>query len=114
MAREVEKAKKVHVKKGDLVMVISGKDAGKKGKVMMVDKKVSRVFVEKVNIISRHTKPTKASPQGGVIKKEAAMDSSNVMIYCNKCGSPVRIRKAEMPDGSRIRICSKCGENFDK
>ena len=114
MAREVEKNKKIHVKKGDLVMVVAGKDSGKKGKIIMVDKKEGRVMVEKANIISRHTKPTHASPQGGIIKKEAAMDSSNVMIYCNKCSSPVRIKKMGLADGKRVRICAKCGENFDK
>ena len=114
MAREVEKGKKMHVKKGDIVMVIAGKDAGKKGKVIMADKKNGRVMVEKANIISRHTKPTNASPQGGIIKKEAAMDSSNVMLYCNKCAAPVRVKKNELPDGKKIRVCTKCGENFDK
>lgn len=114
MAKEVEKTKKMHVKKGDLVMVIAGKDAGKKGKIMMVDKKEGRVYVEKANIVSHHTRPTKAMPQGGIIKKEAAMDSSNVMLFCNKCGAPVRVKKAETGDGKRIRVCAKCGENFDK
>lgn len=112
-AKEV-KAKKIHVKKGDNVMVISGKDAGKKGKVLAVDPKAGKVFVDKVNIVSCHTKPTKANPQGGILKKEAAIDSSNVMIFCSKCDKPVRIANEVLADGSKVRKCSKCGEQFDK
>jgi len=108
------KAKKVHVKKGDNVMVISGKDAGKKGKVLSVDPKSGKVFIDKVNIVSCHTKPTKDNPQGGILKKEAAIDSSNVMIFCAKCNKPVRIANEILADGSKVRKCSKCGEQFDK
>ena len=111
MANEKQK---VHVKKGDTVMVISGKSAGTKGKVLSVDPKTSRVIVEKANIVSRHTKPTQAAPQGGIIKKEAPMASSNVMIFCSKCGRPVRIAHAVQADGSKVRKCAKCGEVFDK
>ncbi|MEG1538124.1 MAG: 50S ribosomal protein L24 [Clostridiales bacterium] len=114
MSREVAKAQKIHVRKGDQVMVISGKDAGKKGKVLSVNPKAGRIIVEKINIVSRHTKPTQASPQGGIVKKEAAIDSSNVMIYCNKCNAPVRISKEFLADGTKMRKCSKCGEHFDK
>ncbi len=108
------KAKKIHIKKGDTVMVIAGKDAGKKGKVLSVETKTGRVFVEKANMISRHTKPTQAAPQGGIIKKEAGMDSSNVMIFCNQCSKPVRIAKEQLENGKRVRKCIKCGEVFDK
>ncbi len=110
---KTEKAK-IHVKTGDPVMVISGKDAGKRGKVLSVDLKKGRVFVDKVNIVKRHTKPTQGAPQGGIIKKEAAIDSSNVMIYCSKCGKPVRIQKEILANGKKIRKCAKCGEAFDK
>lgn len=105
--------KKMHVKKGDTVVVITGKDAGKKGTVLGVDTKAGRVYVDKVNIVKRHTKPTQAAPQGGIVEKEAAINSSNVMIYCGKCGRPVRIAK-EMVAGKSVRKCAKCGQVFDK
>ncbi|MGI5891198.1 MAG: 50S ribosomal protein L24 [Bacillota bacterium] len=114
MAREILKAKKMHIKKGDTVVVISGKDAGKKGKVIAAEPKKNRVYVEKVNLVSRHTKPTKASPQGGIIKKEAGIDVSNVMIFCSHCNKPVRIGNEIAQDGSKQRKCSKCGSVFDK
>ncbi len=106
-------ANKVHVKKGDIVMVISGKDAGTKGKVLSVMPKEKRVIVEKVNVIKRHTKPTKDIPQGGIIEKPAPIASSNVMMYCSKCKAPVRIKKQQLSDGSYIRVCSKCGDKFN-
>jgi len=106
--------KKMHVKKGDNVVVITGKDAGKKGKIIDVDAKNGRVYVDKVNIVSRHTKPTAGAPQGGIIKKEAAMDSSNVMLYCAKCDKGVRVRKEIAADGSKSRVCVHCGTNLDK
>ncbi|QGG49174.1 50S ribosomal protein L24 [Heliorestis convoluta] len=105
---------KVHVKKGDTVQVVTGKDAGAKGKVIEVIRDKNRVVVEKVNIVKRHTKPTKAMPQGGIMEKESPIDASNVMIYCNKCARPVRIGKKFKDDGKKVRICRKCGEVFDK
>lgn len=105
---------KVHVKKGDLVQVITGKDAGKKGKVLQVFPETSRVIVEGVNIVKRHTRPTQKMPQGGIVEKEAAVASSNVMMYCSKCKAPVRINKKILTDGQKVRICNKCDEAFDK
>ena len=106
--------KKIHVKKGDDVVVITGKDAGKRGKVINVDTKAGRVYVDKVNVVSRHTKPTPGAPQGGIVKKEAALDSSNVMLYCSSCGKGVRVRKDVADDGSRTRVCANCGNVLDK
>ena len=106
--------KKLHVKKGDTVVVITGKDAGKKGKIIDVDVKNGRVYVDKINLVSRHTKPTQAAPQGGIIKKEAAMDASNVMLFCNTCGKGVRIGKKINADGTKTRVCAVCGAEFDK
>ncbi len=105
---------KVHVKKGDMVQVITGKDAGKRGKVLSVDPEKSKVIVEGVNIVKRHTKPTQKMPQGGIVEKEAPIASSNVMIYCSKCKEPVRINKKILADGQKVRICNQCGEQFDK
>ncbi|MBE3571579.1 MAG: 50S ribosomal protein L24 [Moorella humiferrea] len=104
---------KVHVKKGDLVMVITGKDAGKKGKVLSVDRTKGRVIVEGVNIVKRHTRPTPKMPQGGIIEKEAPVASSNVMLFCSKCNRPTRIGKQFLADGTKTRVCKKCGEVID-
>ncbi|CEP68034.1 Ribosomal protein L24 [Moorella glycerini] len=104
---------KVHVKKGDLVMVITGKDAGKKGKVLSVDRAKGRVVVEGVNVVKRHTRPTPRMPQGGIIEKEAPVASSNVMLFCNKCNRPTRIGKQFLADGTKTRVCKKCGEVID-
>lgn len=114
MAKEALKAKKMHVKKGDQVVVIAGKDVGKKSKVLSCLPKEGKVLVDKVNIASHHEKPTKASPQGGVVKKEAAIDASNVMLYCRRCEKGVRIKNEVLGDGTKVRKCAKCGENFDK
>lgn len=105
---------KVHVKTGDNVVVIAGKDKGKEGKVLEVSPKAGRVVVEKVAIVHKHVKPTQQNPQGGIVAKEAAIDSSNVMMYCPKCKKGVRIAKKINADGSRTRVCNKCGESFDK
>ena len=105
--------KKIHVKKGDTVVVVSGKEAGKKGKIIDVDAAKGRVYVDKINLVSRHTKPTQAAPQGGIIKKEAAMDSSNVMLFCSKCDQGVRVKKQIDKNGTKSRVCAKCGANLD-
>ena len=105
---------KIHVKKGDMVKVITGKDAGKKGKILSVNTEKSRIVVEGVNIMKRHTRPSQGKPQGGIVEKEAAIASSNVMIFCNKCKEPVRINKKFLADGQKIRVCNQCGEELDK
>ena len=100
---------KMHVKTGDIVVVITGKDAGTKGKGMSVLPKTGRVIVEKVNVVSKHTKPTQNNPQGGIMKKEAPIDASNVMLFCEKCGRGVRTGKEVLADGTRVRKCVVCG-----
>jgi len=107
-------ASQVHVKKGDTVLVITGKSAGKKGKVLTVLPSKQRVIVEGVNIIKRHTKPTQQMPQGGIVEKEAAIHSSNVMLFCNKCNNPTRVARKILSDGKKVRVCKKCGEVLDK
>lgn len=99
---------KVHVRKGDTVMVITGKDAGKKGKILEVLPKAGRVIVEGVNVVKRHTRPSQSLPQGGIIEKPAPIHSSNVMPFCEKCDRPVRV--AKKLDGKKERICRICGE----
>jgi large subunit ribosomal protein L24 len=101
---------KVHVRKGDTVLVIRGKSAGKKGKVLEVQPAKSRVVVEGVNKVKRHTKPSRTIPQGGIIEREAPIHSSNVMLFCTKCNSPTRVGKKLLEDGKKVRRCKKCGE----
>ncbi len=105
---------KIHVKKGDVVMVVTGKNAGKKGKILEVIPKKNRVVVEGVNIVKRHTRPTQKMPQGGIVEKEAPIASSNVMIFCPKCNGPRRINKEILANNKKVRVCNKCGEAFDK
>lgn len=105
---------KMHVRKNDTVVVISGKDKGKKGKVIGSFPSEGRVLVESVNMITRHVKPRKTGQQGGLIKQEGAIASSNVMLWCSKCERPVRVRHIEKADGSgKTRVCARCEESLD-
>jgi large subunit ribosomal protein L24 len=101
---------RVHVRKDDRVLVISGKDAGKQGKVLAVEPKKSRIVVEGVNVVKRHARPTRAMPQGGIIEKEAPIHSSNVMLVCNKCNKPTRISKKLLAGEGKAYACKRCGE----
>ena len=105
---------KVHVKKGDNVLVITGKSAGKKGKVIEVLPREGRIVVEGVNVVKRHTKPTQQAPQGGIMEKEAPLASSNVMLSCPRCNKPTRVGKKLLDTGKYIRQCKQCGEVIDK
>jgi len=105
---------KLSVKKGDTVLVIAGKDNGKKGKIVQVLPKENRVVVEGVNVVKRHTRPSQKLPQGGIVEKEAPIHASNVMVICPSCGKPTRVGKKFLADGSKIRVCKKCGESLDK
>ena len=102
----------MNVKTGDTVVVITGKDAGKQGKVLASFPKKNRIIVEGVNIISRHTKPRSAKEAGGIIKKEGTIDVSNVMPICPECGKPTRV-KHSVVEGKNVRVC-KCGAVLDK
>ncbi|MFL0247607.1 MULTISPECIES: 50S ribosomal protein L24 [Clostridium] len=103
---------KLHVRKKDTVMVISGKDKGKVGEVLAVLPKTGKVLIKGVNIISKHTKPSKTNMQGGIVKKEAPIFSSKVMLYCNHCKNVTRISHKILDDGTKVRVCKKCGETF--
>lgn len=105
---------KVHVRKGDTVMVITGKDAASKkiGKVVQVSPSEGKVIVEGVNIITKHVKPKKQGQPGGLIKAEAPLYASKVMLYCTKCKSATRVKKVVNEDGSKIRVCRKCGADI--
>ena len=102
-----------HIKKDDQVIVISGNEKGKKGKVLSVDHENGRVIVEDVNMATMHKKPRRQGETGGIIQQEAALNMSNVMHICKKCGKPTRIGYTVLKDGSKVRVCKKCNENFD-
>lgn len=106
---------KLHVKKGDTVFVLNGKDGGKKGKVLDVDSNEHKVLVEGVNIVTKHVKPKsgKSMKQGGVIHQEALIHADKVMLICGKCGKPTKVGKKLMDDGKKARVCKKCGEIID-
>jgi len=104
---------KSHIKKDDKVKVIAGKDKGKIGKVLRVDRKKDRVLVENINIVKRHTRPTAKNRQGGIVESEATVPWSNVMLMCSKCLSPVRIQMRRLDDGKKVRSCRKCNEIID-
>ncbi len=101
---------KVHVKKNDNVMVISGKDKGKVSEVIAVYPKVGKVLVRDVNVVKKHTKPSRTSIEGGIVETEAAINSAKVMLYCDKCKSVTRIAKKFTEDGTKVRVCKKCNE----
>ncbi len=104
---------KVHVKTGDEVIVISGKDRGKKGKVLQVAPSEGKVIVENVNIVSKHVKPRKMGEAGGIIKAESALYADKVQLICPKCGQPTRVGHV-IEDGKKFRVCKKasCGAKF--
>jgi large subunit ribosomal protein L24 len=103
----------MHVKKGDKVMVISGKDKGKQGTVLEAYPKKERVLVEGVNLVKKHAKPSQDNPQGGILTQEAAIHVSNVMPVDPKSGEPTRVGY-KVEDGKKVRIAKKSGEPLDK
>ena len=103
----------IQIKKDDKVKVIAGKDKGKVGKVLRVNHKKNRLLVENINIVKRHTKPNAQNRQGGIIESESPIHWSNVMLMCNKCIEPVRVKSKVLDDGKKVRICSKGNEIID-
>ena len=102
---------KYKIKKNDTVMVITGRDRGKTGKVMKVLPERGRVVIERLNIVKRHSKQSRgAQSPGGIVEKEAPLHISNVMIFCDRCNAPVRVGVKANTDGSKSRVCRRCGE----
>ena len=99
---------KVHVKTGDTVMIISGKDRGKSGKILAVSPDEGKVLVEGLNMVTKHVKPRRQGEQGGIVKAEGALYASKVMPVCSKCGKAVRVGHV-VKDGKKVRVCKKCG-----
>ncbi len=104
--------KKLHIKKGDTVVVITGNDKGSKGRVLEVIRKTDRAIVEGVNMIKKHTKPNAKSPQGGIIEQEAPVHISNLMLVDPKTGEPTRVGRKLNDDGKLVRISKKTGEEI--
>jgi len=104
----------VRVKKNDKIKILTGKDTGKSGKVLLVDIKKGIVIVEGLNVVKKTRRPDQKSHKGGIIDIEAPIRVSNVMVMCPKCGKTMRVKKKELDDGKRVRICGKCGEMLDR
>jgi large subunit ribosomal protein L24 len=107
------KKSKCHLKKDDKVKVIAGKDNGKIGKVLKVLQKKERILIENINVVKRHSRPSAQNRQGGIVESEAPIHWSNVMLMCNKCVTPVRIKMKRLDDGKKVRTCGSCQEIID-
>lgn len=103
----------MHVRKGDQVVVVAGKEKGKRGRVLRLLTSKSRVVIERINMVKRHTKPTQRSPRGGIIEKEAGLAVSNVSLWCGKCASPRRARADVAAGDKKRRVCAKCSTAFE-
>ena len=102
----------MHVRRGDTIAVIAGKEKGKRGKVLRILNKKDRVVIERLMMVKRHTKPSQKNPQGGILEKEGSLHVSNVALWCEKCAAPrkagVKINEA----GGKVRVCKRCGNDF--
>ncbi len=103
---------KLHVKKDDMVLIISGDDRGKKGKVLEVSPKEGKVIVEGRNMVKKHVKPRRMGDPGGIIESAGAMYASKVMVICPHCDKPTRVGYKKFADGTKSRICKRCGETM--
>lgn len=102
------------IKKDDQVKILSGRDAGKTGKVQQVFPKHYKLIVEGTNMVSRHMKANSDMRQGGIVTKEASMDISKVQLMCPKCNKPARVKYTLLDDGKKVRVCNKCNEMVDQ
>jgi len=100
----------MHIRKGDMVLVLTGEYAGSRGRVLRVFPKKGRALVEGVNMVKRHTRARRPGEQSGILEKEAPVHVSNLMVICPRCGQPTRVKKEILEDGSKARACRKCGE----
>jgi large subunit ribosomal protein L24 len=108
------KFEKLHVIRGDRVQVIAGREKGKTGVVLRINRKTARVLVEKVNMVKRHTRGSGAQKPGGIVEKESPVHLSNVKPYCGKCAKGVRVSRKKNPEGRTVRFCKKCGSEFKR
>jgi large subunit ribosomal protein L24 len=103
----------MHVRKGDQVVVIAGKEKGKRGRVLRLVTDKGRVVIERINMVKRHTKPTQRNPRGGIVEKEGSVEASNVALWCGKCVAPRRAKVEEKEGQKKRRVCVKCGTVFE-
>ena len=117
MARTHNKTERhtISIRKGDNVRVMAGRDAGKSGRVLSINPRKNTVIVEHANIIKRHTRPNPAKNiKGGIVEREAPMNVSKVMVVCTSCAKHARIGHNVLADGSKVRVCRRCGTTLDK
>ena|SRR5690554_1007068 len=105
---------KVHVKRGDTVTVLTGVSHGKRGKVLEVQPKTGKAFIDGVNLQKKHMKPSQTNPQGGIIEAPGPIDASNVALVCPSCKKPTKVRRERHANGEVERQCKKCGKAIDK
>ncbi len=108
-----KKTLRTGLKKGDTVIVLAGKDKGKKGKILSIMHDDSRSIVERVNVVKKHNKPNRKLKQAGIIDIEAPINNSNLMVVCGKCSKPTRIGRKIQDDKTKVRVCKKCGADID-
>lgn len=101
------------LRKGDEVLILSGKDEGRRGKIQRVLEREGKVIIEGLNLAKKHAKPTKTNPQGGVIDKAIPVPTAKVMLVCGGCNKPTRMRREAAVDGEMVRICRQCGRTID-
>jgi len=104
----------IRIHKGDQVVVISGKEKGKTGRVLRVFPKKQRAIVERVNFVKKHTKPSQKNQKGGIVEKEASLHVSNLLLYCARCEKGARIGFKMLEDKTKVRYCKRCNELMDK
>ena len=104
----------VHVRRGDTVAVIAGRERGKRGKVLRVLPEQGRVVVEKINLMKKHQRPTQKLRQGGIIEREGPLALSNVLVVCGRCDRPARTGTRILADGRKTRVCRRCSESLEK
>ena len=103
----------MQIRKNDIVKIMAGKEKGKVGRVLKIDREKMKVFIEKINMVKRHTKAGKNNPQGGIVEKEAPMAYSNVLLMCDKCNKPTRIKITVEANGEKHRDCKRCGNPIE-
>jgi len=111
--KDTMKKQKSNIRKGDTVAIISGKEKGKKGKVLLVSSAKGRAIVEALNMMTRHERPSQRNPQGGMVEKESPFQVSNLMLVCPKCSKPTRVGRRVLENGEKVRVCKKCSEIID-
>jgi large subunit ribosomal protein L24 len=106
--------RQVHVRRGDTVAIIAGRERGKRGKVLRVLPAAGRVLVEKLNMVKKHQRPTQKLRQGGIIERENPLALSNVLVVCSRCDKASRSGIKVLGDGRKVRVCKRCGESIDR